>query len=127
MTRSGASSAASGGTIRAPLIAARPAVPGNAAREEVAVTRVTEPLPRSLGTAARDPHLAELMRTFTQARRTALRRVLERGRERGELSADHDLDLMVDQVYGVFWYRFLLGHAPLDATTADRLTEALLR
>jgi AcrR family transcriptional regulator len=77
--------------------------------------------------AARDAHLAELMRTFTQARRDAVRAVLERGRERGELGADRDVDLLVDQFYGFFWYRFLLGHAPLDADTAVRFADALLR
>ncbi|MGW1055150.1 TetR/AcrR family transcriptional regulator [Streptomyces sp. NPDC001118] len=77
--------------------------------------------------AARDAHLAELMRVFTQSRRAAVREVLERGRERGELAADRDLDLLVDQFYGFFWYRFLLGHAPLDEAAADRLTDSLLR
>ncbi|MCQ4213789.1 TetR/AcrR family transcriptional regulator [Streptomyces longispororuber] len=77
--------------------------------------------------SARDPHLAELMREFTGARRSALREVLARGRERGELAADCDLDLMVDQVYGVFWYRFLLGHAPLGEEEAVCLADSLVR
>ncbi|MGW6054246.1 TetR/AcrR family transcriptional regulator [Streptomyces sp. NPDC055189] len=77
--------------------------------------------------AARDPRLADLMREFTQARRTALREVLARGQERGDLSADSDLDLMVDQVYGVFWYRFLLGHAPLGEREAISLADSLVR
>ncbi|MFJ2580109.1 TetR/AcrR family transcriptional regulator [Kitasatospora aureofaciens] len=76
--------------------------------------------------AARDPHLAELMQTFTAARRTALRELLDRGRQRGELPEGADLDLIVDQVYGVFWYRFLLGHAPLDRTVAGRLAQSLV-
>ncbi|MEU6478527.1 TetR/AcrR family transcriptional regulator [Streptomyces sp. NPDC047017] len=76
--------------------------------------------------AARDPHLADLVRTFTRTRRTAVRRLLERGRDRGELAADQDLDLLVDQFYGFFWYRFLLGHAPLDTTTATALADSLL-
>ncbi|MFD8703826.1 TetR/AcrR family transcriptional regulator [Kitasatospora sp. NPDC059648] len=75
--------------------------------------------------AARDPHLAELMQTFTATRRTALLDLLARGRERGELHGDADLDLIVDQVYGLFWYRFLLGHAPLDAAAAERLAATL--
>ncbi|MFJ4581279.1 TetR-like C-terminal domain-containing protein [Streptomyces echinatus] len=37
--------------------------------------------------AARDPHLAELMRTFTESRRAAVHETLERGRQRGELPA----------------------------------------
>jgi len=76
--------------------------------------------------AARDPQLAVLMREFTESRRAALRDVLERGRERGELEPGRDLDLMVDQVYGVFWYRFLLGHGPLDEDTAKALADSLL-
>ncbi|GGX47605.1 TetR/AcrR family transcriptional regulator [Streptomyces noursei] len=76
--------------------------------------------------AARDPHLAELMQAFTGTRRAVLREVLTRGRERGELPAGRDLDLMVDQVYGVFWYRFLLGHAPLTEEIADLLTDSLI-
>ncbi|MCX5532899.1 TetR/AcrR family transcriptional regulator [Streptomyces sp. NBC_00006] len=77
--------------------------------------------------AANDPHLADLMREFTGARRAALREVLERGRERGELADDCDVELMVDQVYGVFWYRFLLGHAPLGEAEAVRLADSLVR
>lgn len=76
--------------------------------------------------AARDPHLAELLRAFTESRRAAVREVLERGRDRGELPADRDLDLLVDQFYGLFWYRFLLGHAPLDAATAVRFADSLV-
>lgn len=76
--------------------------------------------------AATDPHLAELLRAYTGTRRALLREVLDRGRARGELPADRDLDLLVDQVYGLFWYRFLLGHAPLDAAAAERLTDSLL-
>ncbi|OIJ96786.1 TetR family transcriptional regulator [Streptomyces sp. MUSC 14] len=95
---------------------------------EASVRRPAGPALRTLvQEAARDAHLAELMRTFTRARRDAVRAVLERGRERGELGADRDVDLLVDQFYGFFWYRFLLGHAPLDADTAVRFADALLR
>lgn len=99
-----------------------------AATFEGASTPPTAPALRTLAReAARDPHLAVLMREFTGARRAALREVLERGRERGELPKGRDLDLMVDQVYGVFWYRFLLGHAPLDERTATDLADSLVR
>lgn len=76
--------------------------------------------------AARDPHLAELMRTYTATRRAALRDLLDRGRARGQLAQDADLDLLVDQVYGLFWYRFVLGHGPLDPAVAERLATTLL-
>ncbi|MFF2617808.1 TetR/AcrR family transcriptional regulator [Kitasatospora sp. NPDC058046] len=94
---------------------------------EAAQRDTTAPALRTVAReAARDPHLADLMRSFTATRRTALRELLTRGRERGELSADADPDLIADQVYGVFWYRFLLGHGPLDAGTAERLADSLL-
>jgi AcrR family transcriptional regulator len=94
--------------------------------------RVGEPSTAALlrtlaGEAARDPHTAELVRQFTQTRRGALHTIVERGRERGELAADVDLDLLVDQAYGLFWYRFLLGHAPLTDEVADRLADSLTR
>jgi AcrR family transcriptional regulator len=76
--------------------------------------------------AARDPHLAELLQEFTAARRAAVRDILERAITRGELPAETDADLLVDLLYGLFWYRFLLGHAPLDRTTATRLVDTLL-
>jgi len=76
--------------------------------------------------AARDPHLAGLLREFTAARRAAVRDILERAIIRGELPAETDADLLVDLLYGLFWYRFLLGHAPLDHTTATRLVDTLL-
>ncbi|WP_053656470.1 TetR/AcrR family transcriptional regulator [Streptomyces sp. MMG1121] len=95
---------------------------------EASQRRPTGPALRTLvREAARDAHLAELMRTFTQARRDVVRAILERGRERGELPADRDVDLLVDQFYGLFWYRFLLGHAPLDEATAVRFADSLLR
>ncbi|MGW5516659.1 TetR/AcrR family transcriptional regulator [Nocardia africana] len=76
--------------------------------------------------AARDSHLAELLQEFTAARRAAVRDLLERAITRGELPGDTDADLLVDLLYGLFWYRFLLGHAPLDHTTATRLVDTLL-
>ncbi|MDI2124877.1 TetR/AcrR family transcriptional regulator [Yinghuangia seranimata] len=75
--------------------------------------------------AAHDPHLAAMMRDFTAVRRAALHAVLERARARGELAEDADVELMVDQVYGVLWYRLLVGHAPLDETVANRLAATL--
>ncbi|MGW4244967.1 TetR/AcrR family transcriptional regulator C-terminal ligand-binding domain-containing protein [Nocardia sp. NPDC004722] len=76
--------------------------------------------------SAQDPHLAELLQTFTAQRRDAVHAVLARGQQRGEILADADLGLMVDEFYGVFWYRFFLGHAPIDDAVAERLTDSIL-
>ena len=73
-----------------------------------------------------NPHVAELLRRYTASRREVLRGLLERGLERGELAADADLDLMVDQIYGLLWYRLLLQHRPLDQESAVRLTRTVI-
>jgi AcrR family transcriptional regulator len=73
--------------------------------------------------AARDPHAADLVRTFTASRRDALRALLARHPD--ELAPGADLDLIVDQLYGLFWYRFLLEHRPLSDEAAAALAGAL--
>ncbi|MDH6132712.1 AcrR family transcriptional regulator [Kitasatospora sp. MAA4] len=73
--------------------------------------------------AAQDPHASELLRLHTAARRAELRALLA-----GHTSPQApgvDLDLLVDQAYGFFWYRFLLGHAPLDDAAAEQLARSL--
>jgi AcrR family transcriptional regulator len=85
----------------------------------------TAPVLRGLAReAARDEQAAELLRTFTATRRAALRDLLLRHSDR--FTRDVDVDLLVDQVYGLLWYRLLIGHAPLDDDTARRLTEGLV-
>ncbi|MFF7249015.1 TetR/AcrR family transcriptional regulator [Embleya sp. NPDC008237] len=73
--------------------------------------------------AARDPHAADLVRTFTASRRDALRELLARRPD--ELAPGADLDLIVDQLYGLFWYRLLLDHRPLSDEAAAALAGAL--
>ncbi len=54
---------------------------------------------------------------------------LERGRERGEIRADADLELAVDALHGAVFYRLLLSGEPLDddfaATLADQVLAGL--
>lgn len=76
--------------------------------------------------AQRDPKAAAVLHGFTESRRATLREVVERGRTRGETVPDADLDLLVEQVFGVLWYRIMVGHASLDAVSAERLAAALL-
>jgi AcrR family transcriptional regulator len=63
---------------------------------------------------------------FLARRREALRDVLSRARERGEIRPDVDLDLPVEIAFGTIWYRVLSRHAPLSRRFADELTAALL-
>jgi AcrR family transcriptional regulator len=82
---------------------------------------------RQLASAAQqDEHAAAVLAEFTAQRRAALRAVLERGRDQGELGPDADLDMLVDMAYGVLWYRLLVGHAPLDEAAARRLAGRLI-
>jgi AcrR family transcriptional regulator len=77
--------------------------------------------------AQHDPALsARLQGTVIGPRRHALREILVRGVERGELSdAEAPLDLAVDFAFGTMWYRLLSRHSPVDADLARQLTVAL--
>ncbi|WP_158891358.1 TetR/AcrR family transcriptional regulator [Amycolatopsis anabasis] len=75
--------------------------------------------------ALRDEPAAEVLAEFTARRRGALREILERGQARGELPRDADLELMIDQAYGLLWYRVLIGHAPLTREVARSLARTL--
>jgi AcrR family transcriptional regulator len=77
--------------------------------------------------AQTDEHVAETLASFTAARRAALRAILERGRDQGDLAPDTDLDMLTDMAYGVLYYRLLVRHAPLDETSARSLAAELIR
>jgi AcrR family transcriptional regulator len=62
---------------------------------------------------------------FIATRRQAMCELLERGRDRGELRADVDLELVIDTLYGPMWYRLLNKHAPLDNQFAKELVDQL--
>jgi AcrR family transcriptional regulator len=92
-----------------------------------AAERAAPLLRGAMAEAQRDQKAAEGMRQFTAARRKELRHLLEAGQSRAELPANLDLDLLIDQVYGLLWYRILVGHAPLTADVAARLARSLTR
>jgi len=73
-----------------------------------------------------DPAFAEAFRAWVQHRRDALAAVFTRAADRGELGADVDVAHAVDLVFGPFWYRLLVGHAPVDPADAAGHVEQLL-
>jgi AcrR family transcriptional regulator len=77
--------------------------------------------------AQHDEHVARVLADFTAVRRAALRALLERGRDAGELAPDADLDMLVDMAYGVLYYRLLIRHEPLDEKAARSLASELTR
>jgi Tetracyclin repressor-like, C-terminal domain len=69
---------------------------------------------------SRDAELARLVREgFLARRRAALRVVLERGIERGELRAGLDIDLALDVLAGPLFYRLLITGGPIDEQLAE--------
>ena len=75
-----------------------------------------------------DPAFAEAFRDrFLAGRRAALNTMLERAVARGEISADQDLGLLHDVVYGLLWYRMLFQHAPLNDAAARDISALIAR
>jgi AcrR family transcriptional regulator len=78
--------------------------------------------------AVLDPEFASAFRErFLFARRAALRGILQRAVARGEMGRAVDLELLLDVVFGVLWYRLLLDHAPLDDAAAHDLAALVVR
>ena len=75
----------------------------------------------------RDADLAEgFRRDVVPARRQGMLAALERGRARGEIREDADLELAVDALHGAVFYRLLLSGEPLDDAFADHLADQTL-
>jgi AcrR family transcriptional regulator len=78
--------------------------------------------------AQHDPELSQrLQATIIGARRDALRTILQRGVDAGELTNAVPLDLVVDFAFGTMWYRLLSHHASVDAKLARQIAEAIAR
>ncbi|SDI92694.1 transcriptional regulator, TetR family [Frankineae bacterium MT45] len=75
----------------------------------------------------RDEPAARSLAEFTAGRRAALRAVFDAARDRGETSADLDVELLIDQVFGLLWYRTLIEHAPLTDRAARALATGIAR
>ncbi len=74
-----------------------------------------------------DPDLATgLVERYLDRRRTAAIEVVERGVERGELSAGTDAGVLVDALYGALYYRLLVSRQPLPDTYASLLVAQVL-
>jgi len=74
-----------------------------------------------------DPELARGFRERVLARRVAaVRELLQRGIERGELRRDLDLEVAVDLLLGPIYFRLLISGEPLNDTFVDRLVRAVM-
>jgi AcrR family transcriptional regulator len=80
-----------------------------------------------VGDIQHDPVLAEgFHRDVVPARRRAMLAALERGRARGEIRADADLELAVDTLHGAVFYRLLLSGKSLDDAFTEQLASQVL-
>lgn len=109
------------GTLRDDLVE----VLGHVA-EGLGSSALSRMLPALVEAAERDADLRRLFGEFGSERRAVLRRVLERGRSRGEMAARFDLDLASDMLMGPIFGRRLVSRAPLDRAFAVRLVDALM-
>jgi AcrR family transcriptional regulator len=116
--------------------AGRPARTGDALHDLRALLRASFRLAPVAGPAisgmmaesTHDPEFAEVLQHGLLApRRAIVREILAAGQESGQLGHGASLDLAVDVVWGVMWYRTLSGHAPVDERLAEELSDAVVR
>jgi AcrR family transcriptional regulator len=74
-----------------------------------------------------DLELARGFRERVLARRVgAVRELLQRGIERGELRRDLDLEIALDLLLGPIYYRLLISGEPLTSAFVDRVVRAVM-
>jgi AcrR family transcriptional regulator len=67
----------------------------------------------------------ERLAAFAATRREALTQILDRAHTRGQITASASRDALVDQAFGLLWYRMIFAHRPLDECAADDVTAVL--
>ncbi len=76
---------------------------------------------------ATNPDLASAFRERVVAMRVGeVRRLVERGIERGDLRPDTDIELVHELLFGPVYYRLLLSGAKLGKGLAERIVDAVL-
>ncbi|MGJ7528006.1 TetR/AcrR family transcriptional regulator [Variovorax sp. GB1P17] len=98
---------------------------------DMVVRTLSSPMGRNVTTliAAADPdtELSKAFRNhFILSRRDEGRVLLQQAAEAGEIRADADLEIALDQIYGALFFRLLMGHAPLDEGFVKALIASLL-
>jgi AcrR family transcriptional regulator len=73
-----------------------------------------------------DPETAAELDGFAASRRAALREVIDAAARRGEIVERRAIDVVIDQVFGLLWYRLIFDNAPLTKAAAARLVDGVL-
>jgi len=79
-----------------------------------------------IGERARNPELAELLDAAFRTRRLGLAKILQRGIDRGELSAQTDIELVMDLIVGPILCRYLFTGASVERDFLEDLVEKVL-
>jgi len=74
--------------------------------------------------ALADSDAMTLLAEFAAHRRAALTQIIAQARDRGESIETAVAALVVDQTFGLLWYRLIFGNAAIDKRTAAKLAGA---
>ncbi|MFZ8756908.1 TetR/AcrR family transcriptional regulator C-terminal ligand-binding domain-containing protein [Microbacterium sp. HMH0099] len=86
------------------------------------------PVSELIGAAQTDRDLGETWsRVYGLPRRELARERLRSAQAQGELPADADIDIMIDQLWGACYHRLLVLKVPLDDLDVERLVTAAMR
>jgi len=109
------------GTVRGDLIAYAERL------AEIAAMPTTDVLPHLIEAAVYDERLRRSLNDYSRSRQRALRAILKRGYERGELVDEDDREMIVDVLMGAFFYRRMVSGDPFTLRVATRLVDFALR
>lgn len=80
-----------------------------------------------IGGGQSDPELIEAFRNrWLLPRRAEAIGILQRAKDRGELSQDVDGNMLLDTLYGPLYFRLLAGHGPLSNSFIDGVCDTVM-
>jgi AcrR family transcriptional regulator len=83
-------------------------------------------MPALAAEARENPELDALLREFASDKRRLVRQVLQRGRERGEIRSDVDLEVLIDLLAGPIFYRCVVFGAPPSVAHMSKVVDLVL-
>jgi AcrR family transcriptional regulator len=83
-------------------------------------------MPGVIAEASVNPEMRQVLSRFIQDRRQRPREVVERAIARGELPPGTDVDLVLDLIGAVPFYRELVSGQPMDEREAERVVDVVL-
>jgi AcrR family transcriptional regulator len=94
--------------------------------ERVRAGQMTDVLPHLIEVACHDDSIRSSLDDYVRYRRRPLTTIFEHAIERGELSRDTDVDVLIDAIIAPFVYRQLLSRDEVDDGFVDRLLDIVL-